>query len=64
VYNNQDHQTGNEEGKGKWMNAPPATWFAKVGKEKTENDVSAKTLNYWVTKGKKDKTPMRFQEGK
>jgi hypothetical protein len=51
-------------GKEKWTNAPPATWFAKLGKEKTGNDVSGKTLNYRVSKVREDKTPMRFQEGK
>jgi hypothetical protein len=59
VYNDQDHRTGNKEGKGKWMNVPPpATWFAKLGKKKTGHDVSAKSLNYWVTKGKNNKNPM------
>jgi hypothetical protein len=28
-----------KRGKEKWTNAPPATWFAKLGKEKTGNDV-------------------------
>jgi hypothetical protein len=37
---------------------PPATWFAKLGKKKTGHDVSAKSLNYWVTKGKNNKNPM------
>jgi hypothetical protein len=53
-----------KRGKEKWTNAPPATWFAKLGKEKTGNNLSGKTLNYRVSKGREDKTPMRFQEGK
>jgi hypothetical protein len=53
-----------KRGKEKWTNGPSATWFANLGKEKTGNDVSAKTLNYRVSKGKEDKTPTRLQEGK
>jgi hypothetical protein len=35
-----------KKGKDRWMKVPPATCFAKLGKEKTGNNVSAKSLDY------------------